>query len=264
MRWIWFPKQLENSIENISSRYQTILYSFQLYTHLHRTLDSKIYKKEGAEKNCELRNTLGWILGENVETIFLHHTILTLYSLFEHTLNNNTKKIKSWDTESIYLLIQVLEENKDEINTQIYKHNIEIKWEYRDEYEPIDDNFLNKLRAELDSDEIFIKKNLRDFRHQIWHNFTDSKKTYVTVNTEDLEKLISRLWNMLNLIVSRIPWINQIHYETFWKEIADDYRKLFFFLNRQNEIANLYKNNSDESIIINGINKIYRPYILNK
>ncbi len=241
---------LKEHFDTVSTRYQSALYCFNLYIHLHRTVEEKTHLVGEAQKNCDMRNDLAWILGENMEVILLNCASVYLYSIFEN----------GRDTISLYKLLDFLRKNLSEVNKtgmELFQKN---HWE---SFLAIDEIFLDTMDEKLGKFRYMIENDLRNYRHTIGHNFTEKKKQNqsVQLNTKNIEALINVTADVINEISIRI-YSSSTYYDWYSEEISKDYRNLFFSLNRQKEVSDLFMNvkSADENIM-RELNKMYRPYL---
>lgn len=206
-----------------------------------------------------MRNNFEWILWENVEKLYFQFSIIILYGVYEHKEVNKTWFIEEWDTISIYLLLQFLEKNTTAINAlsdRLYQSHW---WEKPEKV--LDEGCINGIRSKLSKEQYFIDTCLKNFRHCIWHNFSGKKKAeknkLATIKIKDLEKLLELTWDILNEITSLI-FSRSEGFEAFSEGIADDYRRLFHFLNKQESVCGIMMNSwLEDSEKLNQIKTLY-------
>lgn len=228
--------------DSIMQRYKSALHAFYLFRNLQSTTVLEFTEKEIAERNNTFRNDLRWIMGESVEQIYMFMSVIFLYSIFESKDDKKTWKTLKWDTVSIYLVLDHIEHSTD---SKVKKINVKS---------------ARKKFAFLD---LKIKNDLKNLRHCIWHNFCDEKKNkkLYSLTIKNVEDMLLRVWKLLNEITLKTNRSMSL-FDVFDKETADDYRRLFYFLDRQKKVSDLFlQQEKTDKEIMNELNKIYRPYL---
>ncbi len=246
-------------MDSTISRYKSALYTFQLYKNLRETRDSTIHMEKDTNNNGRMRNNFEWILWDNIEKLYLQHSIIILYGVYEHKEVDNTWFIEEWDTISIYLLLQFLQKNTTAINAlsdRLYQSHW---WEKSEK--ALDERCIDEIIGKISEKRDFIDTRLRNFRHCICHNFPGKKKAkknkLATIKITELEELLESTWAILNEITSLI-YSRPEGFEGFSERIADDYRRLFHFLNKQESVCGIMMNSwLEDSEKLNQIKTLY-------